>query len=264
MFFKLHKKISLVLKNLLVAVVIAICCTSLFYNNNKVQAITIADLELTPANCEFIRNNQQLFGYVPCKCRLNTGNVQAYQCFPNCCPKNADFEGDRCHTENELEWTPYEQTICIERPPSEYLDDTPNCFDKGNNPVVTGATASSGKTTISFELSLRSDHKCDDLFVTTCDVGHTRPGMFGFRINTTDVPPKHCWLPCSPAPISACNSTSCIYNRGRTAPVVRDWTLSPQLVPGNYALVCKTLMQLVFDKNTLYQYAFAQTAFKIL
>src|SRR3989338_3291514 len=209
---------------LLVAVV------ALFSSSILVDAITIEELELNPVNCAFIRNNQQLFGYVPCPCRLNTGNVVAYQCFPHCCPKTADFEGDRCHTENELDWSPYEQTVCIERPPAEYLDDTPNCFDKGNSPVVKGASASGGSTTINFELSLRADHHCDDLYVALCDVGHSRPGMYGFRINPTDLPPKHCWLPCSPPSLSDCTATSCPYNRGTTAAVVRDWTLNTQLV----------------------------------
>jgi hypothetical protein len=251
---------SLLLSLLLVSFLLAVATTT---RRTAVHAITIEELELNPTNCAFIRSNVELFGYVPCPCRLNTGNVLAYQCFPNCCPKTSSFEGDRCHSENELDWTPYEQTICGERPPSQYLDDTPNCFDKGNNPVVTTASASAGSTALSFELSLRSDHHCDDLFVASCDVGHYRPGMFGYRINTTDLPPKHCWLPCAPPPLADCTSSSCIYNRGTTAAVVRDWTLPTQLAPGDYALVCKTLMKVVFDKNTLYQYAFASTGFKI-
>ena len=87
--------------------------------------------------------------------------------------------------------------------------------------------------------------------------------MYGYRINTTDLPPKHCWLACSPPPLSDCTAYSCPYNRGTTAAVVRDWTLNTQLTPGDYALVCKTLMKVVFDKNTLYQYAFASSSFKI-
>lgn len=227
------------------------------------RAVTLEDLVLSPENCEFIRNNVPLFGYVPCPCRVNTGNVVARQCHPHCCPKTSVHEGDRCHYENYNAWTPFEQTVCIERPPSEYTDDVPNCFDKGNNPVVTSAVAGGGITTIVFELSLFASHECDDLFVAKCNVNHVRPGQNGFRINTTDVPPKHCWMPCEPSPLTPCTASSCIHNRGRTAAVVRDWTLSTQLPLGTYALVCKSLMTYVLDKNTLYQFAFASTYFKI-
>jgi hypothetical protein len=226
-------------------------------------AVTVEELALNPENCAFIRLNVALFGYVPCPCRANTGNVLAFQCHPNCCPKTDKFEGDRCHSENRLLWTPYEQSVCVPRPPSEYTDDTPNCFDKGNNPIVKSVVAGGGTTFIGFELSITPKHQCDDLFVATCDVGHTRPGMFGFRLNTTDVPPRHCWIPCEPSPIMPCTQSSCVYNRGYTAAVVRDWTLATQLVPGTYALVCRTIMTYVLDTNTLYQYAYASTFFRV-
>ena len=99
-------------------------------------ALTIDELGFTPTRCAAIRADVASFGFIPCPCRLNSGKVEAIPCFPNCCPKTEAFEGDRCHQENKLDWSVWEQQVCREQPPPEYLADNPNCFYRGNIPFI--------------------------------------------------------------------------------------------------------------------------------
>ncbi len=228
---------------------------------NVVRAVTIDDLKLNEENCRTIRNNVALLGFVPCECRLNTGDVQPVQCYPNCCPRSAKFEGDRCHIENRLQWSPYEQTVCNPRPPIEFTSDTPTCFYKGNDPVINSVSTTATTTTINMGLSLFPTHKCLNLYVARCN--NSRIDLYDFRINTTDVRPQYCWLGCPPGPVSPCTKESCWAHRGETPGVVRTWTLPQQLPRGDYALVCQSLMRHDAEGSVLYQDAFSQSFFRI-
>lgn len=224
------------------------------------MAVTISDLEYTEENCAALRADTSALGYVPCACRLNTGNVQAVACYPNCCPKTSSFEGDRCHTENKEDWTVYEQHVCFEAPPSEYTDQTPNCFYRGNIPFIRSVSLEGGNTRIDFELSILEEHICHDLYIAACNT--SRNIWDDFRVNTTDSPPKHCWLNCSPKVLSECTATSCWANRGRTEAVVHSWTLDRRLPVADYALVCYTMVNGTTVGSSLYQTAYASIGFK--
>lgn len=226
-----------------------------------VRSQTISELGYTPERCATIRADPSAIGFVPCPCRLNTGLVQAVPCYPNCCPKTDTFEGDRCDMENRLSWTVYEQQICAERPQPEYIDDTANCFYRGNIPKVTSATAAGGVTNLGFQLSLRSDHRCNNLYVASCLPG--RVGLDGFFVNTSDPVPQRCWQTCPPTPIQPCTASSCMYHHGETPAVVTSWTLPVQLLPNNYTLVCETFMHGDAEGTTLYQYAYAIIGFRV-
>jgi hypothetical protein len=226
------------------------------------HAVTVEELVLNEANCAAIRANVLLYGYVPCACRLNTGNVVAYQCYPHCCPRTDTFEGDRCDMENNLTWSVYEQKVCIPKPQSEYLDDTANCFYKGNEPEITSVATAAGSTTLGFRLSVDPDLSCDDLFVAQCQT--RRPGLYGYRLNTTTLPtPGQCWLPCAPSAIQDCTATACVANRGITPAVQQTWTLSTRLPIGDYALVCYTLMHYDAEGSTLYQETYSSSYFRV-
>jgi hypothetical protein len=241
----------------LLAVVAAMCV-------GYVAAVTIDDLKLNEETCRVIRNNAALAGSIPCDCRLNTGSQTPVRCYPNCCPRSTKFEGDRCHEQNRLTWSVYEQLVCEPRPPAEYTDDTPNCFYKGNTPDIHSAVTASGKTTIKFSLSLVDEHLCSNLYVAKCE--DQRPSLFaGFRLNTSDPRPeyKYCWLPCSPPPVEECTATSCWAHRGKTHAKIHEWTLDKALGWGDYALVCQTLMQHVAEGSSLYQDAYASAFFRL-
>jgi hypothetical protein len=232
-------------------------------------AVTIADLALNAANCATLRESATINTQVtiPCACRLSTGVLTAVRCYPNCCPRVVDqFEGDRCHTENRLLWSVFEQTVCTPRPAAEYTDDTPNCFFKGNDPDIASAVASAGATTLKFTLSLRAEHHCSNLYIAECNASRAGVGSVfrSFRIKGTGLPlPDYCWLKCAPTPYVPCTSTECWAHRGETHANIREWTLPQQLPIGNYALVCQTLMQHVAEGSSLYQDAFSQSFFRI-
>lgn len=226
------------------------------------SAVTIDDLKLTPENCRVLRANVGLFGSVPCECRLSTGNVKPVQCYPNCCPRTPTFEGDRCHTENRLLWSPYEQLVCNPRPPAEYTDDTPNCFYKGNDPVIVSVdNTHKGETTFNFGLSVLPAHKCLNLYVARCNP--ERVDLYDFRLNTTRKDKPYCWLGCPPKPLAKCTEDSCWAHRGETPGVVKTWTMPRRLDHGDYALVCQSLMKHVAEGSVLYQDAFAQSYFRL-
>lgn len=224
----------------------------------RVAAVTIDDLGFTEENCAALRASGTT---IPCECRLNTGNVKAFACYPNCCPKTEKFEGDRCHVENRLTWSVYEQQVCFPAPPREYTDDTPNCFYRGNIPKILSVTAAAGRTDFHFELSLLEEHKCHNLYVAEC--GSARVYRDDYRINTTDAVPRQCWLNCGPRSISPCTETDCWAHRGETHAVIRTWSMERQLPPGDYALVCYTMVSGDSVGSTLYQTAYAATSFKI-
>jgi ferredoxin-thioredoxin reductase catalytic subunit len=229
----------------------------------SIHGLTINDIGFTAERCAAIRGDVQGFGSIPCPCRLNTGKVEAVQCYPNCCPKTLAFEGDRCHIENKLSWSVYEQQVCREQPPAEYLADNPNCFYRGNPPLINSATVTTTTTTLSFELSILDLHRCDNLFISKCNSLRDPFPAGNFRLNTTDAVPKHCWLKCPPTPLAPCTAESCVYHRGETRSVIRSWTLPVKLVPGDYALSCYTLVKGEAVGSSLYQNAYASTSFKI-
>lgn len=224
-----------------------------------VPALTISDLGYTEATCKVLR--ETIGATIPCACRLNTGKIKnPVPCYPNCCPKTATFEGDWCHTENRLSWSVYDQLQCVEAPPAMYVDDSVNCFDQNAIPYITSVHAGGGTTTLSFQLS--ASRLCNDLYIATCQT--SRIQMYDFRINSTDRPtPRNCWLSCAPKEIAACTSYSCWAHRGQTASTVKTWTLSRQLPAGDYALVCRTLVQAAAVTHVLYQYAAASAYFRV-
>ena len=236
------------------------CIALLALAVTRADAVTLQDLEYTEENCIALRADNSALGFVPCDCRLNTGNVQAVPCYPNCCPKTSRFEGDRCHSENREEWSVYEQHVCFESPSAEYTDQTPNCFYRGNIPYIRSVGLDGGNTQINFELSILPEHICDDLYIASCNP--KRVIWDDFRVNTTDPIPKYCWLNCSPKVVSPCTSTSCWANRGRTEAVVHSWTLDRRLPPGDYALVCYTMVRGASVGSELWQSAYASIGFK--
>lgn len=227
-----------------------------------VSSMSIDELGYNEENCKSIREDPSSIGFVPCECKLNTGILKAIPCYPNCCPKTEDYEGDRCHTENRLKWSVYEQQVCFPSPPKESIDDTPNCFYRGNIPKVFSVTAAAGFTKIEFELSLLTQHKCHNLYIAGCNSARVR--LDDFRINTTDATPQHCWLRCSPKPLAECTEAECWAHRGETPAVVRSWTVQRQLSPGDYALVCYTMVQAEASESSLYQTAYSTIGFKVV
>lgn len=226
--------------------------------SSVVVAVTIDDLSLNEANCAVIR--RQIGTTIPCPCRLNTGNLRdPAPCYPNCCPKTETFEGDWCHKENRLQWSVYDQLQCVEAPPAIYVDDSVNCFDQDAIPFITSVVAHNGVTELGFEMS--RSRLCNDLYLAACAT--SRVNMYDFRVNTTDTPPRHCWLACAPSDLEACTSYSCWAHRGQTASTVKSWTVSRQLPPGDYALVCKTLVSAAAVTHVLYQYAAAAAYFRV-
>jgi hypothetical protein len=229
----------------------------------SVQSLTIDEIGLTPERCAAIRADVKTFGFIPCPCKLNTGKVTAVPCFPNCCPRTDSFEGDRCHIENKLSWTVYEQQVCAERPPAEYLSDNPNCFYRGNTPQVNGVQVAPGLTNLAFELSILPEHLCNNLYVAKCKTSRDPFPAQDFRLNTTDPVPKQCWLSCPPTPLAPCTEASCLYHKGETRSVVRSWTIQDKIKPGDYALVCSTLVKGEAVGSSLYQNAYSTIAFKV-
>ena len=224
--------------------------------SSTVVAVTISDLALTPAACAVIRS--QIGAQIPCVCKLSTGVLHnPTPCYPNCCPKTATYEGDWCHTENALQWSVYDQLECVEAPPQEYIDDTPNCFYANTAPYITSVAAAGGQTVFTFQLS--SHTTCNDLYVASCRTA--RHGLTDFRLNATDG--SVCWLPCGPTPYEPCTAGSCWAHRGKTPSVVNTWTVPRQLAPGHYALVCESLVSAAAVSHTLYQYAYASSPFQI-
>ncbi len=158
---------------LLLAVLLAVAATPAW-------SVTIADLALTPAACAVLRSS--VGATIPCVCKLNTGDFQnPIGCYPSCCPKTATFEGDWCHKENDLQWAVYDQLKCVEAPPKEFIDDTPNCFYANTAPYITSVAAEGGETVFMFQLSALSS--CSNLYVSRCRSG--RDGLTDFRLNTT-------------------------------------------------------------------------------
>lgn len=249
---------------LLSSLLVAIACTTLAWG------LTIDDLGLTAENCASIRSNPSSsgIGYIPCGCRLNTGNVEVSRCYPNCCAKTDVFEGDRCHIENKLDWTVYEQQVCREQPPVEYLADNPNCFYRGNPPLIhsvafTPLGSAPTATVLTFELSILDQHKCDNLFISKCKNQRNSYPQNDFRVNTTDPVPKHCWLSCPPTPLAQCTAASCTYHRGETRSVIRSWSIAEKLLPGDYTMTCYTLVKGQSVGSTLFQNAYATSSFKV-
>jgi hypothetical protein len=223
-----------------------------------IHALTIADLALNPETCATLRNTPG--ATIPCECRLNTGKLQdPVPCYPNCCPKTDTFEGDWCDKENRLQWSVYDQLQCVEAPAAIYVDDSVNCFDQGTIPYITSVVAHQGVTQLAFELSRRL--LCNDLYIAQCKTG--RSNLQDFRVNTTDTPPRQCWLSCAPDEIESCSSYSCWAHRGQTASTVKSWTVQRQLAAGDYALVCKTLVSANAVTHVLYQYAAASAYFRV-
>lgn len=224
----------------------------------QLRALTISDLALNAESCATLRNTPG--ATIPCECRLNTGKLQdPVPCYPNCCPKTDTFEGDWCDNENRLQWSVYDQLQCVEAPAAMYVDDSVNCFDQGTIPYITSVVAHAGVTQLAFELSRRLT--CNDLYIAPCKTG--RVNLQDFRINTTDKPPRQCWLTCAPDEIEACTSYSCWAHRGQTASTVKSWTVQRQLRAGDYALVCKTLVSANAVTHVLYQYAAASAYFRV-
>ncbi|CUI15597.1 Hypothetical protein, putative [Bodo saltans] len=224
----------------------------------QLRALTISDLALNAESCATLRNTPG--ATIPCECRLNTGKLQdPVPCYPNCCPKTDTFEGDWCDNENRLQWSVYDQLQCVEAPAAMYVDDSVNCFDQGTIPYITSVVAHAGVTQLAFELSRRLT--CNDLYIAPCKTG--RVNLQDFRINTTDKPPRQCWLTCAPDEIEACTSYSCWAHRGQTASTVKSWTVQRQLPAGDYALVCKTLVSANAVTHVLYQYAAASAYFRV-
>ena len=225
------------------------------------KSLTLDELQYTEATCFEYRAEAISSGTaIPCPCRLNTGSVTASACYPDCCPKTDTFEGDRCHTENKATWTVYEQKVCYPSPPVEYTDQTPNCFYRGNIPLIKGNDVVDGKTHLTFELSIKDEHQCDDLYIAACNP--ERVIWDDFRINTTDAVPQYCWLNCAPKAVSECTATSCWANRGQTDSVIHEWTLDRQLPAGDYALICYTMVQGESVGSELWQTAYASIGFK--
>ena len=231
----------------------------------RASGLTIDELGFTESTCAAIRANPSSLGYIPCECQLNTGNVQPFRCSPNCCPRSDTFEGHRCHYENRLTWSVYEQDVCVERPPAEYTDDTPDCFYKGNDPEIVAVTVqpSTLTTHLSFRLSIVPEHTCHNLYVSRCMENRSTSLLRSFRLNNTADPIGYCWLDCAPAPLEPCTATSCTYNRGETHANIKEWTIGAALPPGDYALVCRTLRQHDAVGSTLFQDQFSQTFFNV-
>lgn len=236
-------------------------CVVALYLALCARAVTLSDLGYTEATCAQYRADALTSGTaVPCACRLNTGNVKAVACYPNCCPKTDSFEGDRCDEENKNSWTVYEQHVCFPSPAIEYTDQTPNCFYRGNIPLIKGVDLVNGNTRLQFELSILDEHSCDDLFIAACK--SSRVVWDDFRINTTDPIPKYCWLSCAPVVVSPCTETSCWANRGQTDSVIHSWTLDRKLPAGDYALVCYSMLKGAAAGSSLYQTTYASIGFK--
>lgn len=231
----------------------------LFITAIVVSALTVDDLGLTEENCKQIRDDPSSFGFVPCPCRINTASVRAVACYPHCCPKTSVFEGDRCHVGNRLSWSVYEQQVCFESPPKETLEDTPNCFYRGNIPHITSATVTASSTRLEFELSILDSHICNNLYLTTCDISRLTNEYY--RIDTADG--EQCWLRCSPEPLAPCTEFDCWAHRGETPSVIRHWTIPRALFPGDYALVCFTMVKGQSVGTELFQGAYASKSFKI-
>ena len=224
------------------------------------NALTIQDLAINAAQCAVLSSTPG--ATIPCQCRVNTGLLQnPVPCFPNCCPKTSTFEGDWCDIENQLQWSVYDQQVCIEAPPAMYIDSTVNCFGMATAPFITGVDKSSGVTQLQFELSALMP--CFDLYITSCFWSRDPGSVTDFFVNTTDTPPRQCLLDCAPQPIEPCTAVSCWAHRGNTAPVVKSWTLTRQLDPGDYALVCKSLISANAVTSTLYQWAAVASYFRV-
>ncbi len=251
---KLQREMTSLLSPVMFIVLLALAAAPAF-------SVTIADLALTPAACAVLRST--IGATIPCVCKLNTGELQnPVACYPNCCPKTATYEGDWCHKENELQWSVYDQLKCVEAPPKEFIDDTPNCFYANTAPYITSVVPAGGETVFTFQLSALST--CSNLYVSKCH--DRREGLTDFRLNTstTALHEDLCWLKCGPTPYEPCSASSCWAHRGKTASVVNTWTVPRQLPPGDYALVCESLVSAAAVSKTLYQFAYASSFFRIL
>jgi len=200
--------------------------------------LTLAQLQLTELQCQALRASS--VAAVPCECRLPVSQLPL-ACHPDCCPRSVTFAGDRCHPQNARDWTPYEQRVC--RPPTTTQDFSFDgvCFTSDGRPQSVSATNNIGGTftTIGFRLSLKLDHRCDDLFLTSCS--STSSKASDLLVDT--ISSKSCWITCPPQSVSGCTSDVCWAHRGRTLPLLKRWDLDRTLTTGNlYALVCQTLV----------------------
>ena len=193
--------------------------------------------QLSESECQALRSAndiKEVADILPCECRYYS--KQAVSCHPNCCPRGSYDGHDRCHLSNEFDWTVYEQTVC--RPPTtqENYPGDGACLYNGGNPFNSeGSVDADGRISISFVLSKKPEHRCDDLVLSTCyseDPGQA--ASFRFTTPTGQI----CWQHCPPKPYAACTSDECFFRRGRTHPFVRKWSV-PSLPTGeSYLLSC--------------------------
>eukprot|EP00760_Papus_ankaliazontas_P034656 PhM_4_TR7345/c0_g1_i1/m.15662 len=235
-------------------------------------ASTIATI-LTETECQALRSNVERsagtsFTVLPCECRVPT--TEPRPCHPRCCPKSPYYDGDRCHEENIRSWTPYEQTQC--RPPTttqNYLNDGV-CWRTYGSPMSVEATRVSYPSTslsLTFLLSLKSEHFCYDLFISPCVSSSSSTTHANEVMLRKPEGAGSCWMTCPPQPISPCTSRACYYNRGRTHPFIRRWAGVPDLPTGDYALVCQSVFRITgtsqSDGAEVNQTVFSATPFTV-
>eukprot|EP00759_Apiculatamorpha_spiralis_P012040 PhF_6_TR19132/c0_g1_i2/m.28144 len=203
----------------------------------EIHAVTLNPI-MTATECEGLRSTTKDTSLLPCECRRSDPTV-ATACHPRCCPKSSVYTGDRCHAENTVLWSPYEQIVC--RPPTttqNFLNDGV-CWRTYGSPNNVQATRISGGLRVTFLLSLLEQHRCVDLFIAPCKSQRGALSDVLLRKSTGD-----CWMPCPSYPILPCTSSSCSVNRGQTSPYVREWQNVPDLPTGNYALVCQSVSKI--------------------
>eukprot|EP01062_Namystynia_karyoxenos_P050501 TRINITY_DN3929_c5_g1_i1.p1 TRINITY_DN3929_c5_g1~~TRINITY_DN3929_c5_g1_i1.p1 ORF type:complete len:380 (+),score=76.56 TRINITY_DN3929_c5_g1_i1:72-1142(+) len=202
---------------------------------------------LSPDDCALLiaaNLQKEVKDTLPCECR--TFSRYAVSCHPNCCPRKYYYEGsDRCHTENEATWTVWEQAVCRPGTTQQNYPGDGVCLYNGGNPFDVLAQADTrgpdAVTRLTFTLSKKPEHRCADLFVSSCATApRGLPREFRSYSNRDSDDPvgEVCWSDCPPTPLEPCGIHHCYYNRGKTHPFVRSWVV-PQLRSGTtYMLTC--------------------------
>lgn len=199
---------------------------------------------LSPEACAALIAQQSLAEVataLPCECR--TFSRRAVPCHPSCCPKAAYYEGgDRCHQENRLAWSVWEQRACRPSTTQENYPGDGVCLYNGGNPfdVIAHDVAERAQTTLTFTLSKRAEHRCEDLVVSHCPAQRAADAARYRTERDSELAGEVCWSECPPLPLRECEEHNCPYNRGRTHPFITSWTV-PRLTTGHvYLLSCMT------------------------